>query len=109
MCLFLAPAEQPEMMHQNFTHWHLYMFCLLYTSLQDFRRKVKGKMEKNPEKFKEIYSCTGMNRRIYCIRKKGETDVYKRQGLSRAKKLCSVGLWVASMTRINTMAYTSIR
>ena len=38
------------------------------------------KMEKTPEKFKEIYSCTGMNRRIYCIRKKGETpdDDFRR-------------------------------
>ena len=26
MCHFLAPARQLEMMYENFTHWHLYMF-----------------------------------------------------------------------------------
>ena len=25
MCHFLAPAGQPEMMHENFMHWHLCM------------------------------------------------------------------------------------
>ena len=28
MCHFLAPAGQPEMMHENFTHWHLRMFVV---------------------------------------------------------------------------------
>ena len=28
MCLFLAPAGQPEMMHENFMHWHLCIFVV---------------------------------------------------------------------------------
>ena len=28
MCHFLAPAGQPEMMHENFMHWHLCMFVV---------------------------------------------------------------------------------
>ena len=28
MCHFLAPAGQPEMMHENFMHWHLCIFVV---------------------------------------------------------------------------------
>ena len=28
MCHFLAPARQPEMMHESFMHWHLCMFVV---------------------------------------------------------------------------------
>ena len=28
MCHFLAPAGQPEMMRENFMHWHLCMFVV---------------------------------------------------------------------------------
>ena len=28
MCHFLAPAGQPEMMHENLMHWHLCIFVV---------------------------------------------------------------------------------
>ena len=39
MCHFLAPAGQPEMMHETFTHWHLRMFVVHCSCMKFYTMK----------------------------------------------------------------------
>ena len=37
----VAPAGQPEMMHENFTHWHLCMF-VVHCSCMKFYAQIRS-------------------------------------------------------------------
>ena len=41
MCHFLAPAGQPEMMHENFMHWHLCMFAVHCSCMKFYAYEIK--------------------------------------------------------------------
>ena len=41
MCHFLAPAGQPEMMHENFMHWHLCMFAVHGSCMKFYAYEIK--------------------------------------------------------------------
>ena len=41
MCHFLAPAGHPEMMHENFMHWHLCMFAMHCSCMKFYAYEIK--------------------------------------------------------------------